>query len=358
MGIFGLKKCDDHVIFNMFGVKFKFFSPKLAFYIVISAINNLKVLLWEIINKNNSVYKLEPWESWMPENFYKDFITKDITEKYIKLIDGLDDSSIECVNNILVRIQRYAQTGQTYFKIPKEEAQIMEKMLYKRDNFVELSNGMYAFGKWVLPSNVYCASALYYEHNICDIKDKNKILNNDIIDAGAYIGDSALVLSKHTNGKIHSFEPSEANFQKMLKTIEANNLKNVIPVKMGLGSKKTEAMLNHLEHDFIFSYTKKNNNSGEKTYITTIDDYVKENNIKVGMIKTDVEGFEQDLLKGAIETIKRDKPILIISIYHTFSDFFDIKPMIESLNLGYKFKIRKPEWPDICCDIVLIAEVQ
>ena len=87
------------------------------------------------------------------------------------------------------------------------------------------------------------------------------------------------------------------------------------------------------------------------------DDYVKENNIKIGLIKTDVEGFEQNLLMGAIETIKRDKPVLSISIYHTFDDFFNIKPWIENLNLGYKFKIIKPDVEDICCDVTLIAEV-
>ena len=60
---------------------------------------------------------------------------------------------------------------------------------------------------------------------------------------------------------------------------------------------------------------------------------------------------------GAIETIKRDKPVLSISIYHTFDDFFNIKPWIENLNLGYKFKIIKPDVEDICCDVTLIAEV-
>ena len=70
---------------------------------------------------------------------------------------------------------------------------------------------------------------------------------------------------------------------------------------------------------------------------------MKENNIEVGLIKTDLEGFEQSFLKVALETIKEQKPVLIISIYHNYSDFFEIKPMIENLNLGYKFKIIEPK---------------
>ena len=73
----------------------------------------------------------------------------------------------------------------------------------------------------------------------------------------------------------------------------------------------------------------------------SLDEFVEENNLNVGFIKIDVEGEEQNLLKGAINTIKTQKPIIYISIYHSPNDLFEIKPWIESLNLGYKFKISK-----------------
>ena len=95
----------------------------------------------------------------------------------------------------------------------------------------------------------------------------------------------------------------------------------------------------------------------EKIEITTIDDYVEKNNIEVGLIKSDIEGAELSLLRGAINTIKQQKPVLVISIYHNTNDFFEIKKLIESLNLGYKFKIEKN--PNrILIDTVLIAEVK
>gem|GEM_PF-6245178 len=39
----------------------------------------------------------------------------------------------------------------------------------------------------------------------------------------------------------------------------------------------------------------------------------------------------------------RDKPILIVSIYHHAEQFFGIKPLLESWNLGYKFEIYHSE---------------
>lgn len=91
--------------------------------------------------------------------------------------------------------------------------------------------------------------------------------------------------------------------------------------------------------------------------MTTLDKYVKENNIEVGLIKVDIEGFEQIFLKGAINTIVEQKPALILSIYHSYEDFMEIKNIIENLNLGYKISICKVPTEFVLLEVKLIAEV-
>ena len=60
-----------------------------------------------------------------------------------------------------------------------------------------------------------------------------------------------------------------------------------------------------------------------------------------------------DLLEGAVNTLKTQKPILEISIYHKISDFFDIIPWIANLNLDYDFKIVKEQpWSFVVDTIV------
>lgn len=98
-------------------------------------------------------------------------------------------------------------------------------------------------------------------------------------------------------------------------------------------------------------------NSALKTQITTLDKFVEENNLQVGLIKVDIEGFEQEFLKGAMNTIKTQKPVLLLSIYHNLSDYLNIKPIIEDLSLGYKFKIRRAYDLDLVRDTMLICEV-
>lgn len=95
----------------------------------------------------------------------------------------------------------------------------------------------------------------------------------------------------------------------------------------------------------------------ENVEITTLDDFVKEHNLQVGLIKVDIEGFEMEFLKGAKDTICSQKPALSICIYHSGRDYFHIKPLIESWNLGYRFEIFKRMDGYFTIDTALFCEI-
>lgn len=80
-------------------------------------------------------------------------------------------------------------------------------------------------------------------------------------------------------------------------------------------------------------------------------------NIKepVTVIKMDIEGAEQDALKGAARHIAEEKPRLLISTYHKPEDLFQIPRLIDSMRNDYTYYLRfngKGLWP---CDHVLFA---
>ena len=182
------------------------------------------------------------------------------------------------------------------------------------------------------------------------LKDLSWIKERDIIDVGAYIGDSSFILSEYTKKKVYAFEPFNDAFSELEENIKLNEINNVITVKLGIsnetGIKKLYFAKNGLSistNDPEKSLSKGACTDEVQINTTTIDKFAKDNNLTVGIIKIDAEGAEQEVLKGAIETIKKDKPILLVSIYHNINDFMDIKPWIDNLNLDYQYKITKPE---------------
>lgn len=76
--------------------------------------------------------------------------------------------------------------------------------------------------------------------------------------------------------------------------------------------------------------------------MTTIDEEVKKYKLSVGFIKMDVEGYGLHVIKGAIETIKSQRPVLSLGIYHNRDELFKIKPLLEKhlKNYVYEFKLQ------------------
>jgi hypothetical protein len=125
----------------------------------------------------------------------------------------------------------------------------------------------------------------------------------------------------------------------MKKTIKINNLENIIiPVEEWLWDKIEKQKIDMSYNTSSIIWWKK----WKEINMNTIDNFVEQNNIwTIWLIKRDIEWYELESIKWAEKTIKKDKPILLISIYHTGKDFFLIKPLLESRNLWYNFKIRK-----------------
>ena len=302
----------------------------------------------------NFIYKkllpMQAWDSFFIADF-REAIKNDTNfyQKYLNLIKNFDNESVEIINNIVGKISNYNNIDEpVYFS--QSQSQKIKKLSEEYNNkIIKINEELFIYDKYILPKNQFEIEAFYGKYGMDYVKNINQVKNKNIIDAGGYIGDSAIVFSDYTDKNVYSFEPFLHHYNMMLKTIELNKKNNIIPVNMALGDSNKELSLYSNGNLNMGLSIERNSEQSDincienKVKMVTLDSYVKENNIEVGLIKTDLEGFEQSFLKGAIETIKEQKPVLIISIYHNYSDFFEIKPMIENLNLGYKFKIIEPK---------------
>lgn len=284
----------------------------------------------------------------------------DIENDYKNLIRNLDDQSIDTIDGILdfYRLRSSKDAKKLLSRI--KEFKIFHKNFYKifESKILKINDNLYSYDKYMLPIRHFESSVFYHKHSIKELTTLDKVRQKAIIDVGGFIGDSALVFSDFTDKKIYSFEPSVENFEFMKKTIELNNLTNVVPVNIALGDKVSEILSICGNSSCVSIAPPPSGTLSSNTAIeaTTLDNFVAKNNIEVGLIKVDIEGYEQKFLKGAENTIKNQKPVLLISIYHSLDDFLHIKPIIESWNLGYTFRIIKPK-ESYFLETLLVAEV-
>ena len=150
-----------------------------------------------------------------------------------------------------------------------------------------------------------------------------------VIDIGAQYGDYAILCSKIYKAKVYTFEPLPQNFNEVLQNIKLNGLKkdSIKAFNVALGNANKTAMLSYSGE------MANNSNKGEKikTTFRTLDSY----KLKADLLKIDVEGFELDVLDGAIKTIKKYHPKIIIET-HSRALEKQTKEFLSKLN--YKLK--------------------
>ncbi len=136
---------------------------------------------------------------------------------------------------------------------------------------------------------------------------------DQIIDCGANIGYFSLVLAQRfPNAVFHAIEASAREIEKLKRIKSRLRINNVICHEAMLSSEldarfllKSQPGKEPWQYPVIAE-------SGDGIISTTLDFLVKQQNIRPALIKIDVEGFEERVLKGAVETIQKYRPHMMI----------------------------------------------
>lgn len=147
-----------------------------------------------------------------------------------------------------------------------------------------------------------------------------------VLDIGANAGLLTVPFAKvHVpEGRVIAFEPDEEVLKQLRINVALNGLSNVTVEPMALQDdpKISEISFNLREARDGDGLINKgistiqsidlHSKGSSPVAASTVDNYIKDNKInKVDFIKIDVEGAEFRVLKGALETIKRDQPVLL-----------------------------------------------
>lgn len=171
-----------------------------------------------------------------------------------------------------------------------------------------------------------------------DIFPSNK--DDVLVDLGAYVGDSIKnYIDVYGQGykKIYAYEISNESYLSLCANISIDGFHDVEARRKGAGAKKSFMYVGNNEDDASANKLASNGDDTQKVEIVRIDDDVEE---IPTFIKMDIEGAEQDALKGCENIIRKHHPKLAICIYHGYEDIWKIPSMIYEMNPNYKFYIR------------------
>lgn len=166
-----------------------------------------------------------------------------------------------------------------------------------------------------------------------------------VIDAGACYGIYTLAAGKMVGAKglVLSFEPASRVFYVLQKNIALNSLTNVLAYPIALTETQGKAQLYHhpnvgcdsLGRDDSFT------DCAEEVATESLDDVLRKIHVyHVDIIKMDVQGAEELVLRGARTILNLKRPIVIFEIYPEGTVSLGLTPygaweLLE--NLGYEF---------------------
>lgn len=180
----------------------------------------------------------------------------------------------------------------------------------------------------------------YFEKDIIRAHSENEVF----IDAGCFnLMDTLRFIDSYPKfKKVYAFEPDVSNYKECIKRKEElyDDSAKIEILNKGLWSRVGKLSFDggQTSASIISEY-------GEETIdVTSIDSFLEGKKETVTFIKMDIEGAELEALKGAKDTIMRDKPDLAICIYHKDEDIVEIPKYILELNPDYKLYIRHYSW--------------
>lgn len=142
-----------------------------------------------------------------------------------------------------------------------------------------------------------------------------------VLDIGANIGCTAILFGQRAR-EVVCFEPSPTTYHFLQKNTRAAGLQNIVCVNSGLGkaSGSFELTFSTDNRSGGFVSDKTSASAGHQVESINIrqgDQFVREHiSESIGFIKIDVEGFEQNVIEGLAETLRRDQPVVVLELNH------------------------------------------
>jgi FkbM family methyltransferase len=151
-----------------------------------------------------------------------------------------------------------------------------------------------------------------WERHSFDLLAEHIVPGSVVVEVGAHIGTHTVRIGQLAGpwGRVYAFEPQRKIYRELHHNLALNGLTNVVALRMAIGSGATRVI--------EMNPTTPGNEGGtgvgaggDAAELRSLDSFGFE---RVSVLKIDVETYENEVLDGAVDTIRRNRPVILIEI--------------------------------------------
>lgn len=150
------------------------------------------------------------------------------------------------------------------------------------------------------------------------LASKDKIF----LEVGTHVGYYAVRMAK-LYGKVIAVEPNPQSIECLKKNIELNNVDNITIIPVACGDIEETKPIGLMEGGTSFH---RRNTPSINVQVKKLDSLVEHADV----VKIDVEGWEEQVVRGGLELINRSKPVIFIE-HHEFEYYPEARGSYENI---------------------------
>jgi FkbM family methyltransferase len=151
-----------------------------------------------------------------------------------------------------------------------------------------------------------------WERHSLELLEEHVEPGSVVVEVGAHIGTHTVPIARLVGpwGRVYSFEPQRKIYRELHHNLALNGVTNVVALRYAAGSGDTRI----IEMNPATSGNEGGTGvgaGGDRAELRTVDSFRFE---RVSVLKIDVEHYENEVLAGAVDTIRRNRPVIVIEI--------------------------------------------
>lgn len=167
-----------------------------------------------------------------------------------------------------------------------------------------------------------------YDRQTISVMKRTLSRDSNCIDVGSSIGDMLLeMLHFAPAGTHYAFEPIPSSYRRLTDSFSTVHLHN-LALSDTTGEKSFQHVITNAGYSGLMrrEYPRQHEAIEEITVRTDLLDNIVPESLAISFIKIDVEGAELQVLRGGINTIRRNRPVVIFEHQLGAADFYGTTP--------------------------------